>query len=466
MSTTLKNTYNPSQLVSLDIMNLLREMETIFLKYTGTHGMSTYNDGTYVPGKTVSYQVAGVPPITRGELMKLTPYEQRQLFIKADPKRFQKSASRASMLTDDIFYMKPELVTETISAPTLRAMKEHWELEAMQYSIEHAPIIPTFGAAIDQELSFPNDGAANPKDTFTARAINWLKKLRYDLILPLKSYSLILNTMDYMVLSNSLENIFNQPITSLVVKSGAPPQEVSDFSNECSPYLGKHLTELDPKQARGPLVFVSFPTSDENPIAVLKNMTDADITLKAGDIIYYKAQKPTDEGIHWIQNTVKRPVPDSRYAFVVTSDLFIEGLTDAQAVDFLYEDVVYKIPKQGTATVSLSHKPIFAGYHQNCSRQIVTGDKGDQFFVLKDHYKNVAINPNYFMMKSFKIPPMNSIQHSYVDDKKTGIKILISQDGVMGEGQKRGNVFDAVSLCCFGAVAQNLFTLPSGVNKK
>ena len=466
MSTALNNTYNPSQLVSLDIMNLLGEMESIFLKYTGTHGVSTYGDEEYVPGKTVSYQVSGMPPVTRGDLMQFTSYEQRQLFIKADTRRWQKSVTSAFNLTDDIFYMKPELVTETISAPTLRALKEHWELEAMQYSIEHSPIIPTFGAAINAEIVFPNDGAAtNPKDTFTSQVINWLKKLRHDLILPMKSYSLILNTMDYMTLSNSLQTIFNQPITSLVVKSGAPPQEVSDFNNECSPYLGKHQTKLDPKQTRGPLVFTSLPTTDENPIAVLKNTSKADITLRAGDIIYYKAINPTDDGLFWIQNTVKRPVPDSRYAFVVTSDLYIAGLTDAQMKDFRYEDVKYTIPAGGAISISLSHKPIFTGYHQNCSRPIVTGDTGDQFYVLKDHYKNVAISPNYFMMKSFKIPHMKSTEYSYVDDKKTKMKLLITQDRIFSEGTRRGNVFDTVSLACFGAVSQNLFTLPSGINK-
>lgn len=465
MSTALNNTYNPSELVSLDIMNLLGEMDSIFLKYTGTHGMSTYNDDSYVPGMTVSYQVSGIPPVTRGELMKFTPYEQRQLFIKADVKRWQKSTTRAFNLTDDIFYMKPELVTETISAPALRALKENWELEAMQYSIEHAPIIPTFGTPQDREITFPNDGATNPKDTFTAQAINWLKKLRHDLILPMKSYSLILNTMDYMTLSNSLQTIFNQPITSLVVKSGAPPEQVSDFNNECSPYLGLHNTLIPKGQARGPLVFTTLPTTDDNPMAVIKNTSTKDIALRAGDILYYKAPNTTVDGIHWIQNTVKRAVPDSRYAFVVTSDQYISNLTDIQADDFRYEDAVYLIPAEKTAQISLSHKPIFEGYHQNCSREIAVGDTGDEFFVLKDHYKNVAINPNFFMMKSFKVPHMKSTEYSYVDDKKSGIKLLVTQDRIFSEGTKRGNVFDITSLACFGAVSQNLFTLPSGVNK-
>ena len=462
MSTLLQNTYNPSQLVSLDILNLLGEMDSVFLKYTGTHGMSTFKDDDYVPGMTVGYQVSGMPPVTRGDLMTFTPYEQRTLYIKADTKRWMKSVTSSFNLTDDIFYMRPELVTETLSAPTLRALKENWELEAAQYSIEHSPIIPTFGESQDQEISFPEE---NGKDVFTAKVINWLKKLRHDLILPMKSYTLVMNTMDHMVLANSLENIFNQPFTSLVVKSGAPPERVSDFNNECSPYLGMHKTLLSDTQPRGPLVFETLPNSDENPVCSIKNLTSEDITLRAGDIIYYKAQNATENGLHWIQNTVKRPVPDSRYAFVITSDSYIAGLSDIQMREFQYSDVQYTIPAGGTATVSVSHKPIFDGYFQNCSRAITTGDTGDEFYVLKDHYKNVAVNPNFFMMKSFKIPHMKSTEYSYVDDKKTGIKLLITQDRVFSEGARRGNVFDTTSLACFGAVSQNLFTLPSGVNK-
>lgn len=474
MSTPLQNTYNPSQLISLDIMNLLGEMDSVFLKYTGTHGMSTFRDEDYVPGMSVGFQVSGIPPVTRGDLMRFQSYSQRSLYIKADTKRWMKSVTSSFNLTDDIFYMKPELVTETISAPTLRSLKENWELEASQYSIEHSPIIPSYGSAIDQPIQFPID--SNGKDAFDSKVINWLKKLRHDLILPMKSYSLVLNTMDYMTLSNSLQGIFNQPITSLVIKSGAPPEQVSDFNNECSPYLGLHETLLDDDQYEDDyLTFVSVPTSDENPVAVIKNnsTTGKSIKLKAGDIIYYKAddKNPTGGGLHWIQNTVKRPVPDSRYAFVVTSDEYIATkVSDSQMMDFSYSDVVYEIAPGDTATVSLSHRPISGKddpYHQNCSRNIRLDGSGDEdkFYVLRSHYKNVAINPNFFMMKSFKIPHMKSTEYSYVDDKKTGIKLLITQDRVFSEGARRGNVFDTTSLACFGAVAQNLFTLPSGANK-
>lgn len=482
MSSILTNKYTPSELISLDIMNLLGEMDSVFLKYTGTHGMSTFRDEDYVPGMTVGYQVSGIPPVTRSDKMYFTEYEQRTLHIKADNERWMKSVTSSFNLTDDIFFMKPQLVTETISAPTLRALKENWELEAAEYAIEHSPIIPTFGAAINEEISFPTDSGG--KNSFTFKAINWLKKLRYDLQLPLKSYNLVLNTMDYMTLANSLENIFNQPFTSLVVKSGAPPSQVSDFPNECSPYLGRHdIAKED--QPRGGLYFVSLPTSDETPTCVIRNTNapvgaggeddENAIWLKAGDIIYYKAAtaNPTNGGLYWIQNTVKRAVPDSRYAFVVTSDQYIQDMkSNGESLkDFQYSDVIYKIPPGEQITLSVSHRPIPSGYHQNVSRQIATfsgsdvAPVGDEFYLLDSHYKNVAVNPNYFMMKSFKIPHMKSTQYSYVDDKKTGIKMLVTQDRVFSEGARRGNVFDTTSLCCFGAVAQNLFTLPSGVDR-
>lgn len=455
--TTMTNTYLPSQLVSLDILHLLGQMDSPILRCTGPAHTSTFDESKYIAGKTIGYQVAGIPPVHRGSVLTFSPYEQRTLYIKADDKRWYFSVSHAFNQTDDIFYTNKKLVSETISAPTLKALKETIELEGAQWAKEHCPVIPSYGASINAEITFPNK--------FDSAMTNYLQKLRRDLIFPADSYKLVLNTRDDMVFSNTLFYTYSTNFVEKSVKDGKAPKRISDFPTECSAYLGLHRSKLTASQARGPLRFVTYPTSDETPTAVIKNMSGADVTLTGGDIIYHVATNTQEvSGLYWIQNTVKRPVPDSRYAFCVTSDKYIEGLTEAQMKDFKYEDVEYVIPSNGTIEVSLSHKPIFSGYHQNCSRQIVTGDGGDKFYVLKNHYKNHALHPEYFKFKCFKIPQLKGTEHSYVDDGKTGIKMLITHDRVFAEGSKRGNIFDVSALPCFGAVAQNLFTLPVGEN--
>lgn len=453
--TTLNNTYLPSQLVSLDILHLLGQMDSPILKCAGRAHTGTFDEKEYTPGKAFGYQVAGIPPVHRGDTLTFSSYEQRTLFIKADTKRWYFSVSHAFNQTDDLFYMNRKLVSETLSAPTLKALKETIELEGAQWAKEHAPVIPAYGSAINAEITFPAK--------FNASVTNYLNKLRRDLIFPAQSYKLVLNTRDDMIFSNSLMYTYSTDFVEHSVKTGTSPKRISDFQSECSPYLGLHKSKLTAAQARGPLRFVTYPTSDEYPLAVIKNMSAADVTLTAGDIIYHKAVDTAQaSGLYWIQNTVKRPIPDSRYAFCVTSDKYIEGLTEAEMKNFNYEEVSYTIPANGTLEVSLSHKPIFSGYHQNCSRQIVVGDSGDQFYVLKDHYKNHALHPEYFKFKCFRIPHLKNTEHSYVDDSKTGVKMLITHDRVLAEGSRRGNVFDVSSLPCFGAVSQNLFTLPVG----
>jgi len=452
--TTPTNTYLPSKLVSLDILHLLENMDCVILRCAGKAHTSTFDDKDYIPGMTVGYQVAGIPPVTRGQKLEFTPYEQRTLFIKADVKRWYFSVTHAFNQTDDIFYMNRKLISETISAPTLKALKETIELEGAQWCKEHSPVIPAYGTKINQEIALPS--------SFNYTIINYLEKLRRDLIFPTHSYKLVLNTRDDMLLANSLQNMFNEKINRLVTESGAPPTRVAGFSNECSPYLGLHRTKLSDTQTKGPLTFVEYPISDENPTARLKNNSAADITLTGGDIIYQVA-KDTQEasGLYWIQNTVKRPIPDSRYAFCVTSDQYISGLTDAQMKTFKYSDVSYTIPAGGTVDISLSHKPIFSGYHQNCSRPIIKEGQADAdgFYVLSDHFKNHALHPEYLKFKCFKLPPLKSTEHASVDDGKTGVKMLITHDRLL---ESRQNIFDVSSLPCFGAVSQNLFTLPVG----
>jgi len=457
---TLNNTYLPSQLVSLDILHLLGEMDSPILKCAGKAQTNTFDEKDYMPGMTVGYQVAGIPPVQRGDTLSFTPYEQRTLYIKADTKRWYFSVTNSFNQTDDIFYMNRQLITETISAPTLKALKETIELEGAQWAAEHSPVLPAYGSPINQEITFPTN--------FNNSVTNYLNKLRRDLIFPASSYKLIMNTRDDMLFSNSLTTTYSTDFVEQSVKQGISPKRISDFASECSPYLGLHTSKLSSTQARGALRFVTVPTSDENPTAVLRNTSGADITLTAGDILYHVAVDTQESnGLFWIQNTVKRPIPDSRYAFCVTSDKYIEGLTDAQMKSFQYSDVEYVIPAGGTLEVSLSHRPIFSGYHQNCSREIITSPNdttGDMFYVLKDHYKNHALHPEYFKFKAFKIPPLKSTEHSYVDDNKTGIKMLITHDRVLAEGSKRGNIFDVSALPCFGAVSQNLFTLPVAPN--
>ena len=462
--TTPTNTYLPSQLVSLDIMQLLANMDSVILRCAGKTHTSTFDEKQYVPGMTVGYQVAGVPPVTRGQELEFTPYEQRTLYIKADTQRWYFSVSHAFNQTDDLFYMNRKLISETISAPTLKALKETIELEGAQWAKEHSPVIPSYGAPVDKEITLPS--------SFDYTVINYLEKLRRDLIFTTNSYKLILNTRDDMLLANSLQNMFNEKINRLVTESGAPPSRVAGFTNDCSPYLGLHLTKLG-KDAqgnvvKGPLAFVSYPISDESPRAVIKNRSATDITLTGGDIIYYvmndQQKSKKMGGLYWIQNTVKRPIPDSRYAFCVTSDKYIEGLTPEQIKTFNYSDVEYIIPSGGQLEISLSHKPIFGGYHQNCSRQIEV-DVGsheeipDQFYALGNHFKNHALHPEYFKFKCFKLPPIRGTEHAEVSDGKTGIKMLVTHDGQL---QKRQNIFDVSALPCFGSVSQNLFTLPVG----
>ena len=457
MTTPLNNTYLPSQLVSLDIMNLLGQMDSVILKCAGQAQTTAFDESKYIPGKSIAYQVSGIPPVHRGDTLTFTPFEQRTLHIKADTKRWYFSVTNSFHQTDDIFYTNKKLVSETISAPTLKALKETIELEGAQWAKEHSPVIPAYGTAINAEIAFPSK--------FDSAMTNYLQKLRRDLLFSPDSYKLIMNTRDDMVFSNTLVGTFSTDFVESSVRKGRSPKMISGFQTECSPYLGLHKSKLTSSQARGPLRFVTFPTSDENPIAVIKNMSGSEVTLTGGDILYHVASNAQEaSGLYWIQNTVKRAIPDSRYAFCVTSDKYIEGLTDAQMKTFRYEDVSYTIPANGTQEISLSHKPIFSGYHQNCSREIVTGDSGDTFYILKDHYKNHALHPEYFKFKCFKIPLLLSTEHSYVDDSKTGVKMLITRDRVLAEGSRRGNLFDVSALPCFGAVAQNLFTLPVGEN--
>jgi len=475
---SLTNTYLPSQLVSLDILHLLGKLDSPILRCAGKAQTNTFDEKQYIPGMTVGYQVAGIPPVSRGDTLSFESYEQRTLYIKADTKRWYKSVTHAFNQTDDLFYMNPRLMTETISAPTLKALKESVELEGAQWLAERSPVIPSYGRLDNQVIDFKQASLQK----FNSKIVNYLNKLRRDLIFPANSYRLLLNTRDDMALANSLTNVYDTSMVQGAIERGQPTSMISGFPKEVSPYIGKHSPDLtvpghltwaftggvpvagDWGFGNNDLTFISVPSSDENPMATLKNNSAVDVILKAGDIIYNLASDPTS-GLKWIQNTVKRPVPDSRYAFVVTSDKYIQGLTDAEMKTFQYSDVAYTIPAGGVLDISLSHKAISSGYFQNINRDIVLGGAavttGDKFVLLGAHYKNHATMPEFFKMKSFKIPPLKSTEHAYAEDAKVGLSCLITHDRVLAEGSRRGNIFDVSCLPCFGAVSQNLFTLPT-----
>jgi len=182
---SLSNSYLPSQLVSLDILHLLGQMNAPILKCAGKAETNTFDDKSYIPGMTVGYQVAGIPPVSRSDTLTFTPYEQRTLYIKADTKRWYFSVTHAFNQTDDIFYMNRRLISETISAPTLKALKETIELEGAQWAMEHSPVIPSYGTPINQEIDL-----STKTSKFNASVTNYLNKLRRDLIFPASSYKL------------------------------------------------------------------------------------------------------------------------------------------------------------------------------------------------------------------------------------------------------------------------------------
>ena len=71
---TLNNTYLPSQLVSLDILQLLGELDSPILKCAGKAQTSTFDENNYMPGMTVGYQVAGIPSSFKRGYSELYPF--------------------------------------------------------------------------------------------------------------------------------------------------------------------------------------------------------------------------------------------------------------------------------------------------------------------------------------------------------------------------------------------------------
>lgn len=454
MSTNLVNTFNPSQLVSQDILKLLGEFKSTVLECTSQAEMSGFNNEKYAPGKTIGYQVSGVPVLNRGERLKFNSYEQRTLYITADVERWYFSHSVPFDQTDKLFYTNPKILTETLTAPTIRAFKDQIELEGAQYAIEHAPIFPSFTDDITQEFTL--DETKN----FRANVTNYLNQLRKDLELP-GGYKLILNNRDDRLFSDSLMGVFNPDYVRGAVSDGEAPRMISGFPSRSTPRLGRHDVDASSQSLTTGLTFDVLPSSDEYPLAVIRNNTGAPVILKAGDIIYYTNKNSAATGAYWIKQTVKEP-STARYSFCVTSDKYIKDKVAGSGLpaNFKYSDVTYTIPANSTLEVSLSHKPIFSGMHQNCSREIATGASGDQFFVLPSHYKNLGLHKNYFKFKCFKLQDLYGTEQSRISDGKTGIQMLVTRDRILGEGMRRGNLMDIAALPCFGAVSQNLFTLP------
>lgn len=492
------NKYNTSNLVATDVLNLLGEMTSVILSCAGEAHTDTFDEKRFIPGLTIGYQVAGIPTVKRSMAIDTTAtgnlqkYEQRTLYIKADVDRWFQSVSHSFLQYDDIYLTNPKLRQETVSAPTVRALKESLEYEGAAFLREHTPVLPSFGSAINEPITLPT--------YFDYSVINYLEKLRNDLQFPMHLYRLILSTSASMYLASSLQNMYNEKINSLTTTTGRPPSKVAGFTNCTSPYVGLHGTNLTQAQKDDPAVetvlrfplSTNIPSSDENPVGVLYNDTNANIILTAGDIIYHLADSTTQSsGLYWIQNTIKRLIPDSRYAFCVTSDRYIEGFKLQVALDtgnvlktswakFSYEKVRYKITANSQTIemmylnssgeeqvlsigeISLSHRVIDSGYHQNVSRTITPGTtSGDKFIVLPDHYKNFAVHPEYFKFKSFRLPPLKATEHAEVNDPKSGIKMLITHDRIL---ETRSNIFDISTLNAWGAVPQNLFCLPMSID--
>lgn len=457
--TTLNNTYTPSRLIANDFVAFLGKMESPFLKYAGSERLKLFfNEKEYVVGEKVGFKLLGYPAMHRGKVVKFGEFEERSMFFTADEKRWLFSITRSFNFTDSLFYTNPKIMAQEISAPIIRKLKDEIEREACQYGIEHSPIIPSFDTPIDQEIALPLKLNVN--------TIAQLEKLRCDLIFN-QGYTLYLNTKDRLRLSNSIMRAFNEDMIERSVTKGEPPKYLSGFPTYVSPILQLHKSKLNAGQARGPLRFVTLPNNDERITAIVKNMSASEITLSAGDIIHHVANDTQeDSGLYWVQGSFKNPIRDSRYAFCVTSDKYIEGTTHQDIKPFPYDEVAYVIPANGTAEISLSHRPISTGSHQNCSRDIAIGDSGDTFYILQDHYKNVALHPNFFQFACFKPKPLHNKEHHYSIDGKTGIKLLTTQDSQLVEGQERSNILDVLTFPTFGAIGEGLFTFPTNPNAK
>ena len=456
---TLNNTYTPSKLIANDFVGFLGNLDSVFLKYTGSERLKMFfNEKHYVPGEKVGFKLLGYPSMNRGKIVKFGEFEERSMFFTADEKRWLFSITRSFNFTDSLFYTNPKIMAQEVSGPIIRKLKDEIEREACQYGMEHAPIIPSFDTPINQEIALPLKLNVN--------TVAQLEKLRCDLIFN-QGYTLFLNTKDRLRLSNSIMRAFNEDMIKQSVTKGEPPKQLSGFPTYVSPILQLHKSRLGASQARGPLRFVTLPTSDERTTAIIKNMSGSEITLSAADIIHHVASDTQEaSGLYWVQGSFKTPIRDSRYAFCITSDKYIEGTTDQNISPFPYDEVAYTIPNGGTAEVSLSHRPISTGAHQNCSRDIALGDSGDTFYILQDHYKNVALHPNFFQFACFKPKPLHNKEHHYSMDSKTGIKLLTTQDSQLVEGTSRSNILDVLSFPTFGAIGEGNFTFPTNPNAK
>ena len=335
---------NVSTLVSLDIMHLLKRMDSVVLKCSGRTHTQNFDNEEFRPGTSIGYQLAGIPPVNRGIEMKYDlEFSQRTMWITCDTDRNYFSITNTLNQLDSVFYLNRKLITEQISAPALGAIRDKIEVEGIAWLSQYSAVVPSFGKTITQRLE--------PSSAMDWTVINWLNKLKKDLLLP-SNYKLVLNTRDDMLLANELTHIQSgDTIVSKALTSGNPQKTISGLTNLSSPYMGLHLNGLSADQkdpARNyHLFFSEVPSSDQYIEGKLKYVngggasgtTDIYIDLKAGDIIYHIASAEgstpavNTKGLHWIQNTVKRSIPDSRYSFCITADAYIKRFKELIGTD-------------------------------------------------------------------------------------------------------------------------------------
>lgn len=458
---SVTNTFAPSQLVANAVKELLGPLNSQVLNCFGKNiePISKFAEIEYTPGKSISYLIGGYPRITSGNIMKVKGFSERNLYITADVKRWYLSSTKSFNQTSYNFFTNPQKIKALVAGPRLQALKERVEEEAIQWLKENSPVIPTYGRAINQEITFP--------DKFDSRMTAYVKKLQVEMLHP-GNYKLLINPKDDMAFSNNTSTVYNSNLVSQAITKGDSPMQMSGFNRLVSPYIRLHNTKLDSNQPRGPLRFTRLPESDENAIGTIKNMSGTQITLTAGDIIYHVANDTNiDSGLHWVQKTVKEPIPDSRYAFCVTSRKYFDGLSDQQVsvLTNKYSSVEYVIPANGEAEISLSHRPVFKEEeieYVNCSREILTGDTGDQFYVMGPHYKNYLTNPSFAYNRPLELKPLPGAQCHQVEG--SGFKILCTEDSLIQDGSPRGQILDVAMMMIFGGIPENLYTVPTGEN--
>lgn len=484
---------NISKLISVRTQKLVQEMNGVVFMCSSTNHMEVYGEQDYMPGKTIGFPVAGSPQATRGNHMEIDNLiEQRTLYIKADDDKNYFSVTYPIKATDKQFYFNnKKYYDDTVIVPSLIALKQRIECDGIQFLIQRSPIVPTYGVSWNQPLK--------PTTDFSWETEGYINKMIMDFLFP-PTYKMILNTADRMSLINKTTHISSSDVlVTKAYKTGGLESEIGGLKHLCSPYLIEHITNLPPELSDDnsyTLAFESLPDSDERPYGKLffaSTVTVVFISLRVGDIIYH-IPNPGNQiddvnltPLNWIQAGTRAAISDTRYAFVITDEAYTETFKSLVAQGkttwkrFSLDHAAYNI-RRNTSTMSItymdnsgslveeyldhisfSHRPVTSGNYQNCSRAITLTSHAapDRFLVYGSHRKNLCVSPNFFMRHCFSIPPLENTRHSTIFDKKTGIKMLVTHASLL---QDRTNLIDFSAFPCFGAIAQNLFTLPTSLS--